>query len=133
MSFVLTLPKPLRTLDVEPARVYTSHLRCEAEGSARQVYLKHPNADFWDKLNLKLQDIREKAGGESKKFVRDGPFVASLRRTKHGQKTYTGSDMEDKTDEFQQMVDHWHDGCGDVDSGPARWRVDVEEAIDRLN
>ncbi|KAJ7722535.1 hypothetical protein B0H16DRAFT_1737734 [Mycena metata] len=99
MSFtVLTLPKlsdrfsPLRNLDIEPAQ--------------RKGYLKHPNTDFWDKLDLKLQDIREKAGGESKKVVKAFCSILEADQAKHGQKTYKGSDMEDKTNEFQQMVDN---------------------------
>ncbi|KAJ7779663.1 hypothetical protein B0H16DRAFT_1448112 [Mycena metata] len=67
---------------------------------------QRPNANFWDKLKLKLQDIWEKAGGKSKKIVRAFRSILEVDQAKHDQKTYKGSDMEDMTDEFQQMVDN---------------------------
>ncbi|KAJ7763428.1 hypothetical protein B0H16DRAFT_1718657 [Mycena metata] len=71
-----------------------------------KVYLKHPKGDFWDKLDLKLQDIREKAWGDSKKVVRAFRSVLEADQAKHGHKTYKDSDMEDQADEFQQTVDN---------------------------
>ncbi|KAJ7743795.1 hypothetical protein B0H16DRAFT_1693361 [Mycena metata] len=44
--------------------------------------------------------------GESKKVVRAFRSVLEADQAKLGQKTFKGSDMEDKIDEFQQMVDN---------------------------
>ncbi|KAJ7724640.1 hypothetical protein B0H16DRAFT_1895392 [Mycena metata] len=79
---------------------------CSRVALMRKVYLKNPKGDFWDKLDLKLQDIREKAGGDSKKVVRAFRSVLEADQAKHGHKTYKDSDMEDQTDEFQQTVDN---------------------------
>jgi hypothetical protein len=40
--------------------------------SQRKVFLKHPGSNFWDKLDFKLEEIRNKAGVDSKKLVRCG-------------------------------------------------------------
>jgi hypothetical protein len=36
----------------------------------RKVYLKNPGSNFWDKLDSKLENIRNDADGDAKKLVR---------------------------------------------------------------
>ncbi|KAJ7862743.1 hypothetical protein B0H14DRAFT_2739705 [Mycena olivaceomarginata] len=71
----------------------------------RKVYLKNPGSNFWDKLDFKLENIRNDADGDAKKLVRAFRHVLEQDQAKHGKKNYKDSDIEGKVDPFQQKVD----------------------------
>ncbi|KAJ7723779.1 hypothetical protein B0H16DRAFT_1737048 [Mycena metata] len=66
---------------------------CSRVAIMRQVYLKHPNGNFSDQVDKKLEKIRTTANGDQKQIA------------KHGKKSYKDSDIEEKVNEFQQKVD----------------------------
>ncbi|KAF8172199.1 hypothetical protein K438DRAFT_2056758, partial [Mycena galopus ATCC 62051] len=43
---------------------------CARVALMRKVYLKNPGSNFWDKLDSKLENIRNDADGDAKKLVR---------------------------------------------------------------
>ncbi|KAJ7900737.1 hypothetical protein B0H14DRAFT_3123807 [Mycena olivaceomarginata] len=65
----------------------------------RQVYLKHPDGDFWDQLDDRLDEIRN----EAKKLTRGFHHVLTQDQDKHGAKDYVLD--ETTVDDFQQQVD----------------------------
>ncbi|KAJ7772340.1 hypothetical protein B0H16DRAFT_1769097 [Mycena metata] len=71
----------------------------------RQVYLKHPNGNFWDQVDKKLEKIRTTANGDQKQIVRAFRHALECDQAKHGKKSYKDSDIEENVDEFQQKVD----------------------------
>ncbi|KAJ7790278.1 hypothetical protein B0H14DRAFT_3570535 [Mycena olivaceomarginata] len=79
---------------------------CSRVALMRKVFLKHPGPNFWDKLDFKLEEIHNKAGVDSKKLVRGFRHILEQDQEKHGQKTYTDSDIPDRVDDFQQQVNN---------------------------
>ncbi|KAJ7796653.1 hypothetical protein B0H14DRAFT_3550090 [Mycena olivaceomarginata] len=71
--------------------------------SIRQVYLKHPDGDFWDQLDDRLDEIRNEAKNEAKKLTRGFHHVLTHDQDKHGAKDYVLD--ETTVDDFQQQVD----------------------------
>ncbi|KAK7020828.1 hypothetical protein R3P38DRAFT_2630067 [Favolaschia claudopus] len=78
---------------------------CSRVALMRKVYLKHPDSKFWDKLDAKLDEIREDADGDPKQLVRGFRHVLEQDQKKHGKKDYKDSDIQDAVDNFQQKVD----------------------------
>ncbi|KAJ7327985.1 hypothetical protein DFH08DRAFT_1026076 [Mycena albidolilacea] len=70
----------------------------------RQVYLKHPDGDFWDQLDDRLDEIRSKAKNNAKKLTRGFRHVLTQDQDKHGAKDYVLD--ETTVDDFQQQVDN---------------------------
>ncbi|KAJ7310905.1 hypothetical protein DFH08DRAFT_974066 [Mycena albidolilacea] len=69
----------------------------------RKVYLKHPRANFWDKLDLCLAKIRKEADGDSKKITKVFRHILDEDQKKHGKNNTVFN--ETAVDEFQQGVD----------------------------
>ncbi|KAJ7893712.1 hypothetical protein B0H14DRAFT_3854490 [Mycena olivaceomarginata] len=69
----------------------------------RQVYLKHPDGDFWDQLDDRLDEIRNEAKNEAKKLTRGFHHVLTHDQDKHSAKDYVLN--ETTVDDFQQQVD----------------------------
>ncbi|KAJ7887447.1 hypothetical protein B0H13DRAFT_2342340 [Mycena leptocephala] len=78
---------------------------CARVALMRKAYLKNPGSNFWDKLDSKLENIRNDADGDAKKLVRAFRHVLEQDQAKHGKKNYKDSDIEGKVDPFQQKVD----------------------------
>ncbi|KAJ7046336.1 hypothetical protein C8F04DRAFT_1323240 [Mycena alexandri] len=78
---------------------------CSRIALMRKVYLKHPNTNFWDQLDAKLEQIRNDADGDPKKVVRAFRYTLEQDQRKHGKKNYKDADIEDRVDDFQQKVD----------------------------
>ncbi|KAJ7854787.1 hypothetical protein B0H13DRAFT_2358274 [Mycena leptocephala] len=76
---------------------------CARVALMRKVYLKNPGSNFWDKLDSKLENIRNDADGDAKKLA--FRHVLEQDQAKHGKKNYKDSDIEGKVDPFQQKVD----------------------------
>ncbi|KAJ7703475.1 hypothetical protein B0H14DRAFT_3647363 [Mycena olivaceomarginata] len=71
----------------------------------RKVYLKYPNANFWDQLDVKLEEIRTTADGDPHKVIRAFRHALERDQEKHGEKTYKDTDIQERVDDFQQKVD----------------------------
>ncbi|KAJ7893843.1 hypothetical protein B0H14DRAFT_2559478 [Mycena olivaceomarginata] len=69
----------------------------------RQGYLKHPDGDFWDQLDDRLNEIRNEAKNDAKKLTRGFRHVLTHDQDKHGGKDYVLD--ETTVDDFQQQVD----------------------------
>ncbi|KAJ7859306.1 hypothetical protein B0H14DRAFT_3864084 [Mycena olivaceomarginata] len=69
----------------------------------RQVYLKHPDGDFWDQLDDRLDEIRSEAKNDAKKLTRGFRHVLTQDQDKHSAKDYVLD--ETTVDDFQQQVD----------------------------
>ncbi|KAJ7349135.1 hypothetical protein DFH08DRAFT_1079507 [Mycena albidolilacea] len=67
--------------------------------SARQVYLKHLDGDFWDQLDDCLNEICN----EAKKLTRGFHHVLTQDQDNYGAKDYVLD--ETTVDDFQQQVD----------------------------
>ncbi|KAF7372531.1 hypothetical protein MVEN_00115300 [Mycena venus] len=80
------------------AQVVIKDTQCE-----RNVYMKHPGNNFWDKLDDRLSQIRNAAKGDKKKIVRAFRQALTDDQNKHGAKTYVLD--ENVVDTFQQEVD----------------------------
>ncbi|KAK7020957.1 hypothetical protein R3P38DRAFT_3548341 [Favolaschia claudopus] len=78
---------------------------CSRVALMRKVYLKHPDSKFWDRLDAKLDEIREDADGDPKQLVRGFRHVLEQDQKKYGKKDYKDSDIQDAVDNFQQKVD----------------------------
>ncbi|KAJ7894601.1 hypothetical protein B0H14DRAFT_3646286 [Mycena olivaceomarginata] len=69
----------------------------------RNVYLKYPGLDFWDRLDSKLEKIREDANGDAKKLA--SRHILEKDQKEHGVKNDKDKDLEDTVDAFQKKVD----------------------------
>ncbi|KAF8136028.1 hypothetical protein K438DRAFT_1996993 [Mycena galopus ATCC 62051] len=76
---------------------------CARIALMRNVYLKHPGNNFWDKLDNRLSKIRNAAKGDKKKIVRAFRQALTDDQNKHGTKTYVLD--ENVVDTFQREVD----------------------------
>ncbi|KAJ7860942.1 hypothetical protein B0H14DRAFT_3134710 [Mycena olivaceomarginata] len=76
---------------------------CARIALMRQVYLKHPDGDFWDQLDDRLDEIRNEAKNDAKKLTRGFRHVLTQDQDKHGAKDYVLD--ETTVDDFQQQVD----------------------------
>ncbi|KAJ7819367.1 hypothetical protein B0H14DRAFT_3876691 [Mycena olivaceomarginata] len=77
---------------------------CARIALMRQVYLKHPDGDFWDQLDDRLDEIRSEAKNDAKKLTRYRiPPCLDQDQDKHGAKDYVLD--ETTVDDFQQQVD----------------------------
>ncbi|KAJ7894693.1 hypothetical protein B0H14DRAFT_3426720 [Mycena olivaceomarginata] len=74
--------------------------RSDAQGLSQE-----PGLQLWDKLDSKVENIRNNADGDAKKLVRAFRHVLEQDTAKHGKKNYKDSDIEGKVDPFQQKVD----------------------------
>ncbi|KAJ7140472.1 hypothetical protein C8R43DRAFT_954770 [Mycena crocata] len=76
---------------------------CARVALMRAVYLKHPDSNYWNKVDVHLAKIREEADGDLAKVNRAFRHLLTADQNKHGVKDYT---LEEKiVDEFQQEVD----------------------------
>ncbi|KAJ6533719.1 hypothetical protein B0H19DRAFT_964909 [Mycena capillaripes] len=76
---------------------------CARIALMRNIYLKHPGNNFWDKLDDRLSQIRYAAKGDKEKIVRAFRQVLTDDQNKHGAKNYVLD--ENVVDTFQQEVD----------------------------
>ncbi|KAJ7855642.1 hypothetical protein B0H14DRAFT_3865204 [Mycena olivaceomarginata] len=76
---------------------------CARIALMRQVYLKHPDGDFWDQLDDRLDGIRNEAENDAKKLTRGFRHVLTQDQDKHGAKDYVLD--ETTVDDVQQQVD----------------------------
>ncbi|KAF8156387.1 hypothetical protein K438DRAFT_2075626 [Mycena galopus ATCC 62051] len=95
----------LTTVIVKGTQCVVNVTLCARIALMRKVYLTNPGSNFWDKLDSKLENIRNNADGDAKKLVRAFHHVLEQDQAKHGKKNYKDSDIEGKVDLFQQKVD----------------------------
>ncbi|KAJ7889375.1 hypothetical protein B0H14DRAFT_2561874 [Mycena olivaceomarginata] len=67
-----------------------------------QVYLKHPDGDFWDQLDDRLDEICNEAKNDAKKLTRGFRHVLTQDQDKHGAEDYVLD--ETTVDNFQQQM-----------------------------
>ncbi|KAJ7696835.1 hypothetical protein B0H17DRAFT_1177876 [Mycena rosella] len=76
---------------------------CARVALMRSVYIKHPGAKYWDKVDDRLAKIRKQAEGDATKVVKAFRQLLKVDRETHGVNDYHLD--EETVDEFQQQVD----------------------------
>ncbi|KAJ7826884.1 hypothetical protein B0H14DRAFT_3467391 [Mycena olivaceomarginata] len=95
----------LTTAVVKGTSCSVSVALCSHVALMRKVYLKYPNTNFWDQLDVKLEEIRTTADGDPHKVIRAFRHALERDQEKHGKKTYKDTDIQERVDDFQQKVD----------------------------